>query len=105
VGNTLGTNRRDGVARRRRRGSFRHGGSSDAVFRETGGDLDELTDTDRENTRRLYKLTFDVVQELAGSLQVIALDHAGFDEDWFAGSVIERWRGGDALIPASWRQA
>jgi Protein of unknown function (DUF3732) len=73
--------------------------------RETGGDLDELTDTDRENTRRLYKLMFDVVQELAGSLQVIALDHADFDEDWFAGSVIERWRGGGALIPASWRQA
>jgi hypothetical protein len=26
--------------------------------RETGGDLDELTDTDRENIRRLYELTF-----------------------------------------------
>jgi hypothetical protein len=70
--------------------------------RETGGDLDELTDTDRENTRRLYKLMFDVVQELGGGLQVIALDHADFDEEWFADSVVQRWRGGEALIPAEW---
>lgn len=70
--------------------------------RETGGDLDELTDTDRENTQRLYKLTFDVVQQLAGGLQVIALDHADFEDAWFADSVVERWREGDALIPAAW---
>ena len=70
--------------------------------RETGGDLDELTDTDRENTRRLYELIFRVVSDLGGSLQVIALDHADFEDDWFAGSVVQRWRGGDALIPQEW---
>jgi hypothetical protein len=70
--------------------------------RESGGDLDELTDTDRENTRQLYKLTFDVVEQLNGGLQVIALDHADFEDDWFADSVIHRWRGGQALIPAEW---
>jgi hypothetical protein len=32
MGTSLGTNRRDGLARRRRRGSFRHGGSSDCGF-------------------------------------------------------------------------
>ncbi len=73
--------------------------------RETGGDLDELTDTDRENTRRLYKLTFDVVRDLAGGLQVIALDHADFEDGWFADSVIQRWREGDALIPPSWQRS
>ena len=72
--------------------------------RVTGGDLDELTDTDRENTRRLYELTFQVVQELGGALQVIALDHADFEDDWFSGSVVQRWRGGEALIPAEWLQ-
>jgi len=36
--------------------------------REAGGDLDELTDTDRENTRRLYELTFQVVQQLGSEL-------------------------------------
>jgi hypothetical protein len=70
--------------------------------RETGGDLDELTDTDRENTRRLYELTFQVVQQLGGALQVIALDHADFEDDWYASSVVQRWRGGDALIPSHW---
>jgi hypothetical protein len=43
-----------------------------------------LTDTDRENTRRLYELTFQVVRQLGGQLQVIALDHADFDDKWFA---------------------
>lgn len=70
--------------------------------RDSGGDLDELTDTDRENTRRLYELTFEVVEHLSGQLQVIALDHADFEDDWFAGSVVQRWRGGEALIPGEW---
>lgn len=70
--------------------------------RETGGDLSELSDTDRENTRRLYELTHQVVQQMGGRLQVIALDHADFEDDWFAESVVERWRDGEALIPGAW---
>ena len=73
--------------------------------RETGGDLDELSDTDRENTRRLYRLTFDVVQQLGGDLQVVALDHADFEDDWFADAVQQRWRDGNALIPREWYEA
>jgi hypothetical protein len=71
--------------------------------RERGGDLDELTDIDREHTQRLYKLTHEVVAHMAGTLQVIALDHADFADPWFAESVVERWRDGRALIPPSWR--
>ncbi len=70
--------------------------------REAGGDLSELTDTDRENTRRLYELTHRVVEQMGGGLQVIALDHADFEDDWFAESVVERWRDGEALIPGTW---
>jgi hypothetical protein len=70
--------------------------------REAGGDLSELTDTDRENTRRLYELIYRVVEELDGQLQVIALDHADFDDDWFRQSVVQRWRDGEALIPRGW---
>jgi hypothetical protein len=40
------------------------------------------------------------VQQLGGALQVIALDHADFEDERFANSVIQRWRGGDALIPS-----
>lgn len=72
--------------------------------RDSGGDLDELTDTDRENTRRLYALIFQVVEQLSGRLQVIALDHADFEDTWFSESVVQRWRGGDALIPQEWLQ-
>jgi hypothetical protein len=70
--------------------------------RETGGDLELLSDTDRENTRKLYELIFNVVGELDGGLQVIALDHADFEDEWFADSVVQRWRGGQALIPPDW---
>jgi len=47
-------------------------------------------------------MSFQVVQQLGGALQVIALDHADFEDDWFANSVVQRWRGGDALIPSHW---
>jgi len=70
--------------------------------REAGGDLSELSDTDREHTRRLYELLYSVTVEMSGNLQVIALDHADFDDAWFADSVIQRWRNGEALIPSSW---
>jgi energy-coupling factor transporter ATP-binding protein EcfA2 len=70
--------------------------------RETGGDLTELSDTDRDNTRKLYKMMFDVVAELDGQLQIIAFDHADFGDDWFQASVIETWRNGTALVPTSW---
>lgn len=73
--------------------------------RETGGDLSELTDTDRDNTRKLYKMMFDVVTEMEGKLQIIAFDHADFADDWFQNSIIETWRDGDALIPSEWIQA
>src|SRR5262249_40346380 len=70
--------------------------------REGGGDLSELSDTDREHTRRLYEMLHSVTAEMSGSLQVIALDHADFDDAWFADSVVQRWRNGEALIPSSW---
>lgn len=70
--------------------------------RHAGGDLSELSDTDRENTRKLYKLMYEVVAELDGHLQIIAFDHADFSDSWFQESVIETWRDGSALIPRSW---
>jgi hypothetical protein len=70
--------------------------------RKEGGDLDELTDTDRGHTRDLYELTATVVNDLGGAVQVIALDHADFADDWFQEAVVERWRNGAALIPATW---
>lgn len=74
--------------------------------RHEGGDLSELSDTDRDNTRKLYKMLFDAAGALDGRLQIIAFDHADFiDEEWFQSSIIETWRDLDALIPRSWIEA
>ncbi|KRF04357.1 hypothetical protein ASH00_14735 [Arthrobacter sp. Soil782] len=70
--------------------------------REAGGDLDELSDTDRNNTLKLYKLMFDVVTSLNAQLQIIVFDHADFKDSWFKESIIETWRNGAALIPSEW---
>ena len=70
--------------------------------RERGGDLSEMSDTDRDNTRKLYRMMYDVVTQLDGELQIIAFDHADFADDWFQDSIIETWRDGNALIPREW---
>jgi hypothetical protein len=70
--------------------------------RREGGELEELTDVDREHTRQLYLLMHNVTRELRGKLQLIAFDHADFGDAWFRESVIEYWRDGEALIPRHW---
>lgn len=70
--------------------------------RQTGGDLDELNDTDREHTKDLYQLMYDEVAAQDGALQLIVLDHADFSDQWFQDSVVQRWRDGEALIPSGW---
>lgn len=70
--------------------------------RQTGGDLEELSDTDRQHTKDLYQLMYDEVAAQDGALQVIALDHADFEDAWFQDCVVARWRHGEALIPPDW---
>lgn len=51
----------------------------------------------------MYNLIFDVVESLAPDFQVIVTDHADLAGDSrFQSSVVERWRGTDALVPQSW---
>ena len=70
--------------------------------RPSGGDFNELSDSDREHTKDLYQLMYDDVAARGGALQLIVLDHADFSEDWFQDSVVQRWRDGEALIPSEW---
>ena len=70
--------------------------------RVKGGDLDELSDTDRRSARELYELMQQVIDALGGRLQILALDHADFALEWFQTAVVERWRDGRALIPPEW---
>jgi hypothetical protein len=63
---------------------------------------EQASDQDRQDALAQFALVRDIADRLDGRLQIIVLDHADFDEPWFDGAVIERWRDGNALIPSSW---
>ena len=67
------------------------------------GDVGKLDDEDRRAVTRLFELIRDVVAGLDGELQVIITEHAEPDEAWYREAVIERWRGGKALVPSDWQ--
>jgi hypothetical protein len=73
--------------------------------RDAEGRLDVLKDEDRAAVRRMFALLFGAVKALAPELQVIVTDHADLNDDDFQNAIVERWRGGDKLIPASWLKA
>lgn len=64
--------------------------------------VEDLKDEDRISVRTMFRLIFDIVEELKGGLQVIITDHANLKEDWFQEAVVDRWRDGRKLIPPSW---
>jgi intergrase/recombinase len=61
-----------------------------------------ITDEDRERITALYALILRVIGSLGERLQVVVLDHANLDEDWFQERVVENWRNGRALVPEGW---
>ncbi|KTT69575.1 DUF3732 domain-containing protein [Sphingomonas sanguinis] len=66
------------------------------------GSIAALADEDKTAVQKLFSLIAEVVREIAPSLQVILLDHADLNEDWFDAAVIERWRHGRKLVPLDW---
>ena len=73
-----------------------------AFFPEEVIDAAEDENADWEAVRRQFALIRDVVEELAGDLQVIVCDHANLADSWFQDAVVENWRNGVALIPTDW---
>jgi Protein of unknown function (DUF3732)/AAA domain len=63
---------------------------------------EQIVDEDRRAAFGQIELIRDVVSGLDNRLQVIVVEHADFDVDWYQQAVRERWRDGDALIPQSW---
>lgn len=59
-------------------------------------------DEDRAAVIRMFELIRDTVTSLGGRFQVIMIEHADPDVDWYREAVIERWRDGYALIPETW---
>lgn len=71
---------------------------------DVGGSMAVLEDEDRLAVLRIFQLIHEVVEELEGEFQVIVTEHADPTEDWFQAAVVERWRNGEALIPADWEE-
>lgn len=69
---------------------------------DVDGSIDALKDEDQTAVQQLFRLMASVAEELTPHLQIIVLDHADLKQDWFKSAVVERWRKGEKLIPASW---
>jgi len=59
-------------------------------------------DSDGEAVRRLFRLIYDLIRELAPDMQIIVCDHANLSEAWFQESVAHNFRNGERLIPQAW---
>ncbi len=71
--------------------------------RDAEGSIDALGDEDQRAVQQLFKLISDAASEIAPELQIIVMDHADLKHDWFQDAVVERWRKGVKLVPASWQ--
>jgi Protein of unknown function (DUF3732) len=64
-----------------------------------------LPDDDRHRVQQMFRLIFEVVEAVAPGLQVILIEHADLNEDWYRDAIVERWRGGLKFVPADWPRA
>ncbi|NTU49975.1 MAG: DUF3732 domain-containing protein [Desulfobulbaceae bacterium] len=64
--------------------------------------VEDLSDDDRTELRRMFKMVFDAVQDVTPGFQVIITEHADINEDWYQKAIRERWRGGLKLVPDEW---
>jgi hypothetical protein len=69
---------------------------------EDGESPSDLTQDDRAAVSRMFKLVFEVIKSLSPNLQIIITEHADINESWFQEAIVEKWRGGLALVPESW---
>ena len=70
------------------------------------GGLDQIVqDKDRRAVAALFELMHHACQEIEEPFQLIVLDHAHLGQDWFEDSIIEEWRGENALVPRDWPSA
>jgi hypothetical protein len=69
----------------------------------TEGGLDEIEkDADRTAVQALFKLMATACAEIQPDFQLIVLDHAHLNDDWFESAIVAEWRGNHALVPYDW---
>ena len=67
------------------------------------GGLDQIEkDADRRAVQALFRLMYTACEDIVGPFQLIVLDHAHLDDDWFEECIVEEWRGDNALVPRMW---
>ncbi|MCU7920245.1 MAG: DUF3732 domain-containing protein [Candidatus Thiodiazotropha sp. (ex Epidulcina cf. delphinae)] len=67
------------------------------------GGLEQIEkDSDRTAVQNLFELMVYACEEIDPEFQLIVLDHANLLNDWFQDSIVEEWRGENALIPYTW---
>lgn len=69
---------------------------------DVDGSMGRVPDDDRHRVLQMFRLIFDAVAAVAPGLQVILIEHADLNEDWYREAVVERWRGGKKLVPEDW---
>jgi len=72
---------------------------------DVDGTFESRGEDDRQAVTRMFRLIYDVVEELGAKFQVIVTEHADIKEDWYQAAVVERWRGGKKLVPDEWPRA
>jgi FtsZ-binding cell division protein ZapB len=70
----------------------------DRAFKQAG----EQRDEDDIAVSAMFQFLARAVSQLSPKFQIIVMDHADLNEKEFQGSVVARWRSGDALIPKEW---
>jgi Protein of unknown function (DUF3732) len=70
--------------------------------RDQGGRLNPLEDKDRHAVHALFELMHKACSDINDDFQLIILDHAHLDDDWFEDAIIEEWRRGKFLVPPEW---
>lgn len=72
--------------------------------KDVDGSMGLVPDDDRHRVLQMFRLIFEVVEDVAPGLQVILIEHADLNEDWYRDAIVERWRGGKKLVPEDWRR-
>ena len=67
-----------------------------------GGIASIEDDADRQAVRKLFRLMEEESAAIGDGFQLIVLDHAHIDEEWFDAAIVEEWRDGRALVPPEW---
>ena len=66
--------------------------------------LEPLQDADSRAVHDLFKLMYEVSEEIGEGFQLIVLDHVHINENWFKNATVEEWRGDKFLVPIGWTQ-